>query len=79
MPTLIDLLGFHVPHLSHELLFVRCLNGILLWHGLNGLIFEHAHARLQKNLVVLFIETQFIEIRKEKSQISIMKFFCENK
>ena len=79
MPTLIDLLGFHVPHLSHELLFVRCLNGILLWHGLNGLIFEHAHARLQKNLVVLFIETQFIEIRKEKSQISIMKFFFENK
>ena len=79
MPTLIDLLGFHVPHLSHELLFVRCLNGILLWHGLNGLIFEHAHARQQKNLVVLFIETQFIEIRKEKSQISIMKFFCENK
>ena len=45
----------------------------------DGLIFEHAHARLQKNLVVLFIETQFIEIRKEKSQISIMKFFCENK
>ena len=79
MPTLIDLPGFHVPHLSHELLFVRCLNEILLWHGLNGLIFEHAHARLQKNLVVLFIETQFIEIRKEKSQISIMKFFCENK
>ena len=80
MPTLIDLPGFHVPHLSHELLFVRCLNEILLWHGLNGLIFEHAHAHLRKNLVEMTEdETQFIDIRKEKSQMSIMKFFCENK
>lgn len=46
----------------------------------DGLIFEHAHARLRKNLVEMTEdETQFIDIRKEKSQMSIMKFFCENK